>query len=82
MIEKEQLKDIEIGVIGLGYVGLPLAVEFGRKRSVVGFDISQKRISELKGCNDITQETPASFEPMLDYVVTKIPRFAFEKFPN
>jgi carbamoyl-phosphate synthase large subunit len=32
--------------------------------------------------NDITQETPASFEPTLDYVVTKIPRFAFEKFPN
>ncbi len=32
--------------------------------------------------NDITQKTPASFEPTLDYVVTKIPRFAFEKFPN
>lgn len=32
--------------------------------------------------NDITQETPASFEPTLDYVVTKIPRFTFEKFPN
>ncbi|MGY8804841.1 MAG: carbamoyl-phosphate synthase large subunit, partial [bacterium] len=32
--------------------------------------------------NDITQETPASFEPSIDYVVTKIPRFTFEKFPN
>ena len=32
--------------------------------------------------NDITQETPASFEPTLDYVVTKVPRFTFEKFPN
>jgi carbamoyl-phosphate synthase large subunit len=32
--------------------------------------------------NDITKETPASFEPMLDYVVTKVPRFTFEKFPN
>ncbi|NKB87121.1 MAG: carbamoyl-phosphate synthase large subunit [Acidobacteria bacterium] len=32
--------------------------------------------------NDITQETPASFEPTIDYVVTKIPRFAFEKFPT
>ncbi|MFP6640173.1 MAG: carbamoyl-phosphate synthase large subunit, partial [Myxococcota bacterium] len=32
--------------------------------------------------NDITRETPASFEPMLDYVVTKMPRFTFEKFPN
>jgi len=32
--------------------------------------------------NDITKKTPASFEPAIDYVVTKIPRFAFEKFPN
>src|SRR5205085_500652 len=32
--------------------------------------------------NDITQATPASFEPTIDYVVTKIPRFAFEKFPG
>ncbi|MFZ4695479.1 MAG: carbamoyl-phosphate synthase subunit L, partial [Verrucomicrobiia bacterium] len=32
--------------------------------------------------NDITRETPASFEPSIDYVVTKIPRFAFEKFPG
>ena len=31
--------------------------------------------------NDITQQTPASFEPTLDYVVVKVPRFAFEKFP-
>src|SRR5690606_16933665 len=31
--------------------------------------------------NDITQKTPASFEPALDYVVVKVPRFAFEKFP-
>ncbi|MEO7297831.1 MAG: carbamoyl-phosphate synthase large subunit [Verrucomicrobiota bacterium] len=37
-------------------------------------------LDELK--NDITRETPASFEPSIDYVVTKIPRFAFEKFPN
>ena len=32
--------------------------------------------------NDITRETPACFEPTIDYVVTKIPRFAFEKFPD
>ncbi|MDE1169984.1 MAG: carbamoyl-phosphate synthase large subunit [Verrucomicrobium sp.] len=38
------------------------------------------RLDELK--NDITRETPASFEPTIDYVVTKIPRFAFEKFPG
>ncbi len=38
------------------------------------------RLDEIK--NDITKETPASFEPTIDYVVTKIPRFAFEKFPG
>jgi carbamoyl-phosphate synthase large subunit len=37
-------------------------------------------LDELK--NDITRETPASFEPSIDSVVTKIPRFAFEKFPQ
>ena len=46
-----------IAVIGLGYVGLPLAVEFGKKRSVVGFDINQERIDELKEGRDVTLET-------------------------
>ena len=50
---------IEIAIIGLGYVGLPLAVEFGRKRPVVGFDISQRRIDELKAGEDLTLETTA-----------------------
>lgn len=49
--------EIKLAVIGLGYVGLPLAVEFGRKRSVVGFDINQKRIEELKADHDSTLET-------------------------
>ena len=39
---------MKLAIIGLGYVGLPLAVEFGKKRQVVGFDINQKRIDELK----------------------------------
>lgn len=52
-----QLQDIKLAVIGLGYVGLPLAVEFGRKRPVVGFDINQQRINELKNGNDLTLET-------------------------
>lgn len=50
------LDNIKIGVIGLGYVGLPLAVEFGRKRSVVGFDINSKRIDELRKAVDSTLE--------------------------
>jgi UDP-N-acetyl-D-galactosamine dehydrogenase len=52
-----QLQDIKLSIVGLGYVGLPLAVEFGRKRAVVGFDINQRRIDELKVGNDLTLET-------------------------
>lgn len=51
------LKDIKLAIIGLGYVGLPLAVEFGRVRPVVGFDINKRRIDELKVVNDTTLET-------------------------
>ncbi|MEL1227186.1 MAG: Vi polysaccharide biosynthesis UDP-N-acetylglucosamine C-6 dehydrogenase TviB, partial [Candidatus Neomarinimicrobiota bacterium] len=45
-----------IAVIGLGYVGLPLAVEFGRNRNVIGFDINKSRINELKRGVDRTLE--------------------------
>ena len=38
----------KIAIIGLGYVGLPLSIEFGKKHTVVGFDINQSRIQELK----------------------------------
>lgn len=51
-----RLAELKIAIIGLGYVGLPLAVEFGKKVSVVGFDISSKRISELKNGQDHTLE--------------------------
>jgi UDP-N-acetyl-D-galactosamine dehydrogenase len=50
------LNDIKIGMIGLGYVGLPLAVEFGRHYPTVGFDINKHRISELQSGNDHTLE--------------------------
>ena len=46
-----------IAIIGLGYVGLPLAVEFGKKRQVIGFDIHAKRIAELQAGHDRTLET-------------------------
>lgn len=46
----------KIGIIGLGYVGLPLAVEFGKKLPVVGFDINQDRIAELQRGFDRTRE--------------------------
>ena len=50
------IADLKIAVIGLGYVGLPLAVEFGKKVPVVGFDIYQKRIDELRNGQDHTLE--------------------------
>jgi UDP-N-acetyl-D-galactosamine dehydrogenase len=50
------IKNINLAVIGLGYVGLPLAVEFAGKRAVVGFDINQARIDELKSGHDNTLE--------------------------
>jgi UDP-N-acetyl-D-glucosamine/UDP-N-acetyl-D-galactosamine dehydrogenase len=49
----------KIALIGLGYVGLPLAVEFGKKHTVVGFDINQDRINNLKNGIDSTLETTA-----------------------
>jgi len=54
-VNKEE-QAIKIGIIGLGYVGLPLAVEFAKLYRVVGFDINNQRIEELKGNNDQTQE--------------------------
>jgi len=48
--------EFKIAVIGLGYVGLPLAVESGRKYKTIGFDINTTRISELKAGTDRTQE--------------------------
>ncbi|MFY0640157.1 MAG: Vi polysaccharide biosynthesis UDP-N-acetylglucosamine C-6 dehydrogenase TviB [Bermanella sp.] len=51
-----KLENTRIAVIGLGYVGLPLAVEFGKKNNVIGFDINQARIDELKSGKDSTLE--------------------------
>ena len=51
-----RLDELRLAVIGLGYVGLPLAVEFGKKRSVIGYDISAARIAALKNGHDATLE--------------------------
>jgi len=51
-----RLEDVKLAVVGLGYVGLPLAVEFGKKRPVLGFDINKRRIDELKAGHDHTLE--------------------------
>ena len=50
------LKNLKIAIIGQGYVGLPLAIEFGKKIETIGFDIDSKRIDELKRGKDSTKE--------------------------
>lgn len=52
-----QLDHHKIAIIGLGYVGLPLAVEFGKQFATLGFDITTKRIEELRLGQDRTLET-------------------------
>lgn len=52
----QNLSSVKIAMIGLGYVGLPLAVEFGKKYSTIGFDINEPRIKELKNGIDNTLE--------------------------
>jgi len=52
------IDNIRIGIIGLGYVGLPLSVEFGRLYPTVGFDVKNSRIEELRGGTDSTLEVP------------------------
>lgn len=51
-----EIKDIQVVVVGLGYVGLPLAVEFGKKYNTLGVDINQSRIEELQAYQDKTLE--------------------------
>ena len=45
-------KDLQLAIIGLGYVGLPLALEFAKKRKVIGFDINKNRIEQLSSGKD------------------------------
>lgn len=52
--------DTRIGIIGLGYVGLPLAVEFGKKYPTLGFDINQRRVRELKDGIETTLEVEST----------------------
>ncbi|MGI2143107.1 Vi polysaccharide biosynthesis UDP-N-acetylglucosamine C-6 dehydrogenase TviB [Shewanella frigidimarina] len=54
------LESLHIGIIGLGYVGLPLAVEFGKKYNTIGFDINEPRVKELTSGKDSTLECTSS----------------------
>lgn len=55
-LNNQNFESVKLGIVGLGYVGLPLAVEFGKHYSVLGFDISERRIEELSGGRDSTLE--------------------------
>ena len=56
MLELQKLNETRIAIVGLGYVGLPLAVEFGRRYDTIGFDINAARVSELQAGTDLTLE--------------------------
>lgn len=60
----------KIGIIGLGYVGLPLAIEFSKKHETIGFDLNQKRIEELNKVVDSTNE--ANLEELKTQLVNKL----------
>ena len=57
MLAKINSGSIKVGIIGLGYVGLPLAVEFGKKFDTVGFDVKKERLAMLRKGEDLTLET-------------------------
>ena len=63
----------KIAVIGLGYVGLPLAIEFGKKFDTIGFDINENRIKELNNKLDYTGEISAEdFDASIKLIFTDI----------
>ena len=54
-----QAKKTKVAIVGLGYVGLPLAVEFGKIVPTIGFDLNAKRIAQLQKNLDVNSETSA-----------------------
>ena len=68
----QKLHNSKIAVIGLGYVGLPLAIEFAKKYTVTGFDINKERIKQLQNGVDTTLETsPAEIKAVLSHQKNK-----------
>lgn len=67
-IDKLHDKSITIGIVGLGYVGLPLAVEFGKQYQTIGFDINESRIKELQTGIDRTLEVESAELQAVEYL--------------
>src|SRR6218665_2646693 len=70
MVEQLLRKEKKLAVIGLGYVGLPIALEFARKVSVIGFDINQKRVDMMRKGEDPSKELEASAFENADILFT------------
>ena len=64
---------MKVAVVGLGYVGLPLAVALARKHDLVGFDVSQRRVAELRSGIDSTNEVTAEELAAADFTITDDP---------
>lgn len=60
LVKKLLAKESSLAVIGLGYVGLPIALEFGRQMKVIGYDINPESISKLKNAEDPSREIPSA----------------------
>ena len=73
MYNKLVNKEVKLGVIGLGYVGLPIALEFAKKLKVVGFDINQDRVDLMKNNIDPSKELDSSEFENSDIVFTANP---------
>jgi len=72
MNQKESAKSSSIvAVVGLGYVGLPLAVEFGKKFETIGFDLSESKIAHYKNADFVIIATPADYDTETNYFNTK-----------
>ena len=71
--EKLLSKEAKLSVIGLGYVGLPIALEFARKISVVGFDIREDRVQMMRNKIDPSEELPSESFDNCDILFTSDP---------
>ena len=74
-----KLEKLKIGIIGQGYVGLPLAIEFGKKYKTVGFDIDIERVQELKKGHDHTLEIEANLKDFSKVLLSTQARKATKK---
>ncbi len=53
-MKKTELENKTVAVVGLGYVGLPLAVEFGKRMTTIGFDLNEAKLASYRRCQDPT----------------------------